>query len=93
MKDNVFDKCKSLPDIIMLRDKLIKSGEDASAVNRLASMAKLRLAEVPDDVEWMAQVRPTVMSNGNKYTHLSIQPGDLMQSKVMVIHGNGLIEF
>ena len=56
-------------------------------------MAKLRLAEVPDDVEWLAQVRPTVMSNGNKYTHLNIQPGDLMQSKVMTIHGNGLIEF
>lgn len=93
MKDNVFDKCKSLPDIIMLRDKLIKSGEDASAVNRLASMAKLRLAEIPDDVEWLDQVRPTIMSNGSKYTHLGIQPKDLMQSKVMTIHGNGLIEF
>lgn len=93
LKEDVFDKCKSLTDIIKVRDKLVRAGADISMVNRLASMAKLRLAEEPGDFDYIEKIRPSVVMSTSKYTHLSIRPIDPGNSRAMIVHGSGVIEF
>lgn len=95
LNEKTFGRCKSIPEITLLKQKLLQAGEDANLVNRLASQRRMELVLVTDEsVNWLEKVTMEREElTASKYSHINVELINPTVSTEMVIHGDGRVSF
>lgn len=86
LKGNEFNKCKTIPDVIVMTNKLKEKGEDLSEINKLASLKRRELmTTVSKKVNVLEkQVLRASIIPKNPITHIALNVKNLNSNHITI---------